>query len=615
MKSLFVRRVAVVLTSLGVLIPASALAVAGANVNSVTVGSQTGTLTEGTPGAVTYSISASGTGNGTVSWSVISPLPTDVTVGFVPATSPSGTSPWTTTMTATTTAATPAGSYSLIVQASGGAGAATSTATLTVSAAPAPDTTPDAFSFTDQTDVALNTVIESNTITVSGINAAAAISVTGGEYSVNGGAYTASSGSVNSGDMVKVHHTSSASNSTSVNTTLTIGGVSDTFTSTTMGAPVLTTIVVSPSEATISTTGTQQFTAQGYDQSEAAYATTTTWASSDIEVATIDPNTGLATATGVGTTTITATATGSSVSGTATLVVSSSPPTLTTITVSPSSATTTIGATQQFTADPRDQFGDAYATTTTWASNNTEVATIDANTGLATGVGTGTATITAMASGSSVSGTATLVVTVAPATHTLTYLAGSNGTITGSTTQIVIDGGSGTPVTAVADSGFHFVAWSDASTTNPRTDTNVTSDMTLTATFTEDSSGGDSGGRRRQSTVPAVQLEGCRPGSGDLFDITSGRSCTVPAVPGQVLGSSTFNFLVNLHRGMRHQDIARLQEILISDGFSIPAGATGFFGPQTLAAAKAYQKSRGIVQTGFVGPITRGQLNRELNGG
>lgn len=52
------------------------------------------------------------------------------------------------------------------------------------------DTTPDNFAFTDQTNVALSTVIESSAITVSGINAAAAISVTGGEYSINGGAYT-----------------------------------------------------------------------------------------------------------------------------------------------------------------------------------------------------------------------------------------------------------------------------------------------------------------------------------------------------------------------------------------------------------------------------------------
>ncbi|MCL7420080.1 MAG: hypothetical protein M8364_04155 [Methylobacter sp.] len=44
------------------------------------------------------------------------------------------------------------------------------------------DTTPNPFSFTDQTDVSLDTVETSNTITVSGINASTAISMTGGLY-------------------------------------------------------------------------------------------------------------------------------------------------------------------------------------------------------------------------------------------------------------------------------------------------------------------------------------------------------------------------------------------------------------------------------------------------
>jgi hypothetical protein len=100
----------------------------------------------------------------------------------------------------------------------------------------ASDTTPDAFTFTDQTGVALNSTIISNTITVSGINAASAISISGGTYSINGGAYTSSSGTVTNGQIVSVAHTSSGSNSTAVNTTLTIGGVSDTFTSTTAAA-------------------------------------------------------------------------------------------------------------------------------------------------------------------------------------------------------------------------------------------------------------------------------------------------------------------------------------------------------------------------------------------
>jgi hypothetical protein len=97
-------------------------------------------------------------------------------------------------------------------------------------------TTPDAFSFTDQTDVARSTVITSNTITVSGINSAAAISVTGGEYSINSGGYTVNAGTVENGDTVTVRHTSSDSLSTATNTTLTIDSVNDIFSSTTLSA-------------------------------------------------------------------------------------------------------------------------------------------------------------------------------------------------------------------------------------------------------------------------------------------------------------------------------------------------------------------------------------------
>ena len=96
-----------------------------------------------------------------------------------------------------------------------------------------PDTTPDAFAFTDQTAVPVGTVRESNTIVVAGIDAAATISVSSGEYRVNSGSYTASAGTVVNGDAVQVRHTASASFNTATNTVLTIGGVSDTFTSTT----------------------------------------------------------------------------------------------------------------------------------------------------------------------------------------------------------------------------------------------------------------------------------------------------------------------------------------------------------------------------------------------
>lgn len=104
------------------------------------------------------------------------------------------------------------------------------------------DTTPNAFTFTDVTGATVSTVYTSNTITVSGINSPAAISITGGTYSITGGGYTSASGTVNSGDLVTVRATSSSSNSTAVNAVLTIGTVSDTYTVTTAAPAVTTTL-------------------------------------------------------------------------------------------------------------------------------------------------------------------------------------------------------------------------------------------------------------------------------------------------------------------------------------------------------------------------------------
>jgi uncharacterized delta-60 repeat protein len=98
----------------------------------------------------------------------------------------------------------------------------------------ASDTTPDAFTFTDQTGVPLNTLITSNTITVSGIDSPAAISITGGEYSIDSGPFTSSAGTVNNGTTVTLRQTSSETYSTTTNVNLTIGGVSDTFSVTTI---------------------------------------------------------------------------------------------------------------------------------------------------------------------------------------------------------------------------------------------------------------------------------------------------------------------------------------------------------------------------------------------
>jgi hypothetical protein len=102
-----------------------------------------------------------------------------------------------------------------------------------------PDTTPAPFSFVDQAGVATSTVITSAPVTITGIDAPAPVSVAGGTYSVGCTAtYVATAGTISNGEAVCVRHTSAATAGTATHTTLTVGGVSDIFTSTTAGPVV-----------------------------------------------------------------------------------------------------------------------------------------------------------------------------------------------------------------------------------------------------------------------------------------------------------------------------------------------------------------------------------------
>lgn len=98
----------------------------------------------------------------------------------------------------------------------------------------AEDVTPTAFSFIDQTDVALSSTAISAPIIIAGIDASCSCSITGGEYSINGSAFTSAAGTVALGDSIRVSVAASASPGTGVTATFTAGGVSDAFTATTL---------------------------------------------------------------------------------------------------------------------------------------------------------------------------------------------------------------------------------------------------------------------------------------------------------------------------------------------------------------------------------------------
>ncbi len=98
-----------------------------------------------------------------------------------------------------------------------------------------PDTTPNSFSFTagDPVDPGEENV-ESIEVIVQGIEEAVSISVSGGEYRIGDGEYTSTAGTVSNGQSVQVRVTASEEFSSDASVTLTIGGVSGTYTVTTV---------------------------------------------------------------------------------------------------------------------------------------------------------------------------------------------------------------------------------------------------------------------------------------------------------------------------------------------------------------------------------------------
>lgn len=116
----------------------------------------------------------------------------------------------------------------------------------TATVVPAADTTPDAFAFTDQTNVALSTLTPSNILQITGIDAATSVSISGGsaEFRTCSDAacsseiqtWGTSAQTISNNQYLQLRLTSSASNSTAVTTDITVGGVSDNWSVTTAAA-------------------------------------------------------------------------------------------------------------------------------------------------------------------------------------------------------------------------------------------------------------------------------------------------------------------------------------------------------------------------------------------
>ncbi len=72
------------------------------------------------------------------------------------------------------------------------------------------------------------------------------------------------------------------------------------------------------------------------------------------------------------------------------------------------------------------------------------------------------------------------------------------------------------------------------------------------------------------------------------------------------------NITRNLGPGMSGEDVTDLQNFLISQGFNIPAGATGYYGEQTKKAVSDWQKSVGVQapanEYGYFGPKSMAKI-------
>lgn len=202
-------------------------------------------------------------------------------------------------------------------------------------------------------------------------------------------------------------------------------------------------------------------------------------------------------------------------------------------------------------------------------------------------------------------------------TYALNYTAGEHGTLGGSVSQTIAEAANGSTVTAVPDTGYRFASWSDGSTQNPRTDTNVQGAITVSATFQLQSGNG-----------PIVGLFGTVGiftgiGSGYIAPrmqtiYPDGRVVYLDALPPQPAATSkTLIITKQLSLGDESPQILSLQKYLNTHGYILAnygPGSVGLetsrYGLATKNAVLRFQKANGISQTGTVGPLTRAALGK-----
>ena len=181
----------------------------------------------------------------------------------------------------------------------------------------------------------------------------------------------------------------------------------------------------------------------------------------------------------------------------------------------------------------------------------------------------------------------------------------------------------GTGITASTHcTGDSYVSFAASSASTAAADVTVTPSTTETcdgtttaATVTGSTSGGGGGGggnNPNANIFSSTQATTATVAQTTTTTTPATVSTPAPALtPATVLTpatSSSYSFSASLKLGSTGTDVTELQNRLTAEG--VYAGpVTGYFGPLTQSAVKAYQAKYGIDQLGIVGPATRANLN------
>ena len=198
--------------------------------------------------------------------------------------------------------------------------------------------------------------------------------------------------------------------------------------------------------------------------------------------------------------------------------------------------------------------------------------------------------------------------------YTFAYTAGTNGSVTGSSTQVVASAANGSAVTAVAASGYHFVNWSDNSTANPRTDLSASGNINVTANFAQDASGGYSGGGGGGGGGGAIYIAPSATSTTLVSTTTATSTANTSGCPvglvcipyGGAIASAPQNgpsgsvipsVYLKLSQGSRSTAVLTLQKYLINGEYLASNLATGYYGPLTASAVSRYQAANTVVNS------------------